>query len=268
MTDSRDRRKAEAERRLPHLLRPDTSPALGFGFRCGFLGPPPSRGRSASASRGKRTKPRPYRPQRPLQVTLTTGRPSTSTTRPITPIPRASTRRGALHQGADHHSPAYIGDLITLCMDKRGAQNFLHPPRREEGGALYSRCPSPRSSSTFMTGSSHEPRLRELRLRYARLPPYQVGQARYIDQLQTGRRLLPAGLRAGSVQRARKVCERLSKAIPRQQFKVPIQASIGSKVIARETINALRKDVSRNATAAISRASESSSRSRKRARSA
>jgi GTP-binding protein LepA len=47
----------------------------------------------------------------------------------------------------------------------------------------------------------------------------------------------------GAYERARKVCERLSNAIPRQQFKVPIQGSIGSKVIARETINPLRKDV-------------------------
>ena len=46
-----------------------------------------------------------------------------------------------------------------------------------------------------------------------------------------------------SYERAKKVCERLSRAIPRQQFKVPIQGSIGSKVIARETINPLRKDV-------------------------
>jgi GTP-binding protein LepA len=43
--------------------------------------------------------------------------------------------------------------------------------------------------------------------------------------------------------RAKKICERLSGAIPRQQFKVPIQAAIGAKIIARETINPLRKDV-------------------------
>ena len=47
----------------------------------------------------------------------------------------------------------------------------------------------------------------------------------------------------GAYERARKVCERLAKNIPRQQFKVPIQGSIGAKVIARETINPLRKDV-------------------------
>jgi GTP-binding protein LepA len=43
--------------------------------------------------------------------------------------------------------------------------------------------------------------------------------------------------------RARMVCERLRDEIPRQQFKIPIQGAIGSQVIARETVNALRKDV-------------------------
>ena len=42
--------------------------------------------------------------------------------------------------------------------------------------------------------------------------------------------------------RARKVCARLSEEIPRQQFKIPIQGAIGSQIIARETINAVRKD--------------------------
>jgi GTP-binding protein LepA len=47
----------------------------------------------------------------------------------------------------------------------------------------------------------------------------------------------------GAGARARFVCERLRDEIPRQQFKIPIQGAIGSQIIARETINALRKDV-------------------------
>jgi len=49
--------------------------------------------------------------------------------------------------------------------------------------------------------------------------------------------------RPNAYERARVVCERLQKTIPRQQFKVPIQGAIGSQIIARETVNPVRKDV-------------------------
>ena len=46
-----------------------------------------------------------------------------------------------------------------------------------------------------------------------------------------------------SIERGRKICEKLKKEIPRQLFEIPIQAGIGSKIVARETVSAMRKDV-------------------------
>ena len=66
--------------------------------------------------------------------------------------------------------------------------------------------------------------------------------------------------------RGRAIAEKLKDAIPRQMFEIPIQAAIGGKIIARETVKAMRKDVLANAMAEIFRERKSCLKNRRRAR--
>ena len=149
-----------------------------------------------------------------------------------------------------------------------GRADLLHPPRREARRALFE---MPLAEVLF----DFYDKLKSTSRGYASFDYDMIGyrptKLAKLDILINGKPVDAFSqlvYEPTAYERARKVCERLANAIPRQQFKVPIQGSIGSKVIARETINPLRKDVSPSATAATSRASASSSRSRRRARSA
>ncbi len=74
--------------------------------------------------------------------------------------------------------------------------------------------------------------------------PTRPRQAGHPDQRQAGGRAVPARVPGATpTDRARCVCEKLRDEIPRQQFKIAIQGAIGSQIIARETVNAFRKDV-------------------------
>jgi GTP-binding protein LepA len=138
---------------------------------------------------------------------------------------------------------AYIGNLITLCMGKRGTQtSFTHlDEKRVElcfemplAEVLFDFYDKLKSTSRGYASFDYE------------VIGYRPTKLAKLDILINGKPVDAFSqlvYEPTSYERAKKVCERLSSAIPRQQFKVPIQGSIGSKIIARETINPLRKDV-------------------------
>ncbi|MGP1439912.1 MAG: translation elongation factor 4 [Treponema sp.] len=137
----------------------------------------------------------------------------------------------------------YLGNIMSLCIEKRGTQtnmNYLDEKRVEVTYEM------PLSEVLF----EFYDRLKSISRGFASFD-YDVIDSRAtdivkVDILLNGKpvdALAQLLYRPSSYDRSRVVCEKLKEEIPRQLFKIPIQASIGSQVIARETISALRKDV-------------------------
>jgi len=222
----------------------DNSLALGFGFRCGFLG-------LLHLEVVQERLEREYdqaiiltAPSVRYRLKLSTGETVHIDNPADYPDPSRIAEAEEPYIKASIITPlAYIGNLITLCMDKRGAQtSFTHLD--EKRVELCFEMPLAEVLFDFYD------KLKSTSRGYASFDydviGYRPTKLAKLDILINGKPVDAFSqlvYEPGAYERARKVCERLSRNIPRQQFKVPIQGSIGSKVIARETINPVRKDV-------------------------
>ena len=137
----------------------------------------------------------------------------------------------------------YLGNIMTLCLEKRGVQTNMVYLDEKRVELTYD---MPLSEVLF----DFYDRLKSISRGYASfdydITGYKQTDLVKLDILLNGKpvdALSQLVFKDSAYDRARKVCERLREEIPRQQFKIPIQGSIGSHVIARETVNALRKDV-------------------------
>jgi GTP-binding protein LepA len=137
----------------------------------------------------------------------------------------------------------YLGNIMTLCLEKRGVQTNMTYLDEKRVELIYD---MPLSEVLF----DFYDRLKSISRGYASfdydISGYKPTELAKLDILLNGKAvdaLSQLVFKGNAYDRARKVCERLRDEIPRQQFKIPIQGSIGSHVIARETVNALRKDV-------------------------
>jgi GTP-binding protein LepA len=221
----------------------ETSAALGFGFRCGFLGL-------------LHLEIVQERLEREFDLDLITTAPSVV----YTLVLKDGTEQ-FLHNPADMpdvmkieeiHEPwitatilspdEYLGGIIKLCQDRRGVQKELtyvgsramivyELPLNEVVFDFYDRL---KSISKGYASFDYQP----IGVREGDLVKMSIlVNADPVDALS----MLVHRSRAES--RGRQMCERLKDLIPRHLFKIPIQAAIGGKVIARETIAAMRKDV-------------------------
>ncbi|MFZ6010868.1 MAG: translation elongation factor 4 [Bacteroidota bacterium] len=226
------------------VWEPETSAALGFGFRCGFLGM-------------LHLEIIQERLEREFNMTVITTVPSVQF--------RAHLTDGTL---LDIHAPSempdvtklekfeepfikaqiitkseYIGPIISLCMDKRGViknQNYLTTDRVE----LSFEMPLAEIVFDFFD------KLKTISRGYASLDYHVIGFQESdmvkLDVMLNGEKVdaLSAIVHRGKAQEwGRKLCEKLKELIPRHMFEVAIQAAIGQKIVARETISAIRKNV-------------------------
>ncbi len=222
---------------------PESSAALGFGFRCGCLGL-------------LHLEIVQERLSREFDLDLITTAPSV-----VYRIHMTDGKTIDLHNPADYPDVTritsveepwiratimvpdeYLGPILSLCTERRGEQiDLTYVGNRAM--AVYS---LPLNEVVF----DFYDRLKSISRGYAsfdyELSGYREGDLVKLSILVNAEPVDALSMithRASAESRGRQVCERLKDLIPRQLFKVPIQAAIGGKVVARETISAMRKDV-------------------------
>ena len=224
-------------------FEPETSEALGFGFRCGFLGL-------------LHMEIVQERLEREYQLALITTAPTVVyevvTTRGETVLVDNPARLPDLGQIREIREPIiearmfvpqeHVGAVITLCIDKRGVQKNIQYHGRQV--LLTFELPLNEVVLDFFD------KLKSVSRGYASLDyqfrEYRAADVVKVDILINGERVDPLSFlvhRNQSQYRSRDMVTRLRGLIPRQMFDVAIQSAIGSKVIARETVKALRKNV-------------------------
>ena len=222
---------------------PEVSPALGYGFRCGFLGL-----LHLEIIRD--------RLEIEFNLELVTTAPSV-----VYKINMKDGRIIDLHNPTDMPDPVkinnieepwikatiivpdeYLGTVLELCISKRGIQNNLS----YVGSRAMIEYKLPLNEVVF----DFYDRLKSITRGYAsfdyELAGYKVNDLVKVSVMINGDPVDALSLiahRDRSQSRGRALCERLKDLIPRQQFKVAIQAAIGGKIIARETVASFRKDV-------------------------
>ncbi len=228
------------------VFEPESSAALGFGFRCGFLGM-------------LHMEIIQERLEREFNMTV------------ITTVPNVS-YKAYMKKNLDHalivNNPSelpdpsgmemieepyikaqvitkaeYVGQIMNLCIEKRGEltnQIYLTQDRVELSFEM------PMGEIVF----DFYDRLKTVSRGYASFDYHPIGYKKSdlikMDLLLNGEQVdaLSALVHRGNAfDLGKKICLKLKDLIPRQQFEIPIQAAIGAKIIARETIKALRKDV-------------------------
>jgi len=222
----------------------DSSLALGFGFRCGFLGLLHLEIIQERLEREFDQSIIMTAPSVRYKLVLQNGETIFVDNPSQYPDPSRIQSAKEPYIRAEIITPTtYIGNLITLCVGKRGEQkSFIHLD--EKRVELIFEMPLAEVLFDFYD------KLKSTSRGYASFDydviDYRPTELSKLDFLINGDPVDALSMlvyRQGAYDRARRVCERLQRNIPRQQYKVAIQGAIGGQIIARETVNPVRKDV-------------------------
>jgi GTP-binding protein LepA len=222
----------------------DTSVALGSGFRCGFLGLLHLEVVQERLEREFDLSLVITAPSVKYKFVMKDGSPIIIDNPSLYPDPSRIASTLEPYIAASIMMPdRYLGAVLKLCLERRGI-GIKH--RYLEGNRLEMTCELPLAEVIY---DFHD-RLKTLTQGYGsydyRMLDFRESDLVKLDILINGERvdaLSQLVHRDRAPQRARYACERLKEEIPRQQFRVIIQGAIGAKVVARETINPFRKDV-------------------------
>ena len=225
-------------------FEPETSAALGFGFRCGFLGLLHMEIIEERIEREFALDIITTAPSVVYRIGLSSGETVEIDNPTNFPDPASIVSAEEPYVRASIFTPvSYIGAIMELCQDRRGEYRdtkYLDADRAELhyelplAEIIYDFFDALKSRSRGYASFDYE------------LCGYQESKLVKLDILLNGEivdafSFIVFAERA--YPRARRMVEKLKEAIPRQLFEVPVQAAIGGKVIARETVKALRKDV-------------------------
>ena len=225
-------------------FEPESSVALGFGFRCGFLGM-------------LHMEIIQERLEREFDLDLVTTLPSviyevTKTDGTVVRVdnPHNYPDPGSIAEAREPYAkvsiispPDYVGNIMPMCQERRGIfkdMQYLDTNLVELhysmpiGEIIYDFFDALKARTKGYASLDYE------------LEGYEKSDLVKVDLLLNGDQVDALSFivhREKAYPRARKICEKLKENIPRQLFEVPIQAAIGGKIIARETVKAMRKDV-------------------------
>ena len=225
-------------------FEPESSVALGFGFRCGFLGM-------------LHMEIIQERLEREFDLDLVTTLPSviyevTKTDGTVVRVdnPHNYPDPGAISEAREPYAkvsiispPDYVGNIMPMCQERRGVfkdMQYLDTNLVELhysmpiGEIIYDFFDALKARTKGYASLDYE------------LEGYERSDLVKVDLLLNGDQVDALSFivhREKAYSRARRICEKLKENIPRQLFEVPVQAAIGGKIIARETVKAMRKDV-------------------------